>query len=232
MKKEEPIYFDEEKAKSYESKFSKISALKEALHLITQFVFSDSPRNSRMLCIGAGTGSELLYLAEHFSSWEFDIVESSEPMLEVCIEQCKKFGIDSRCNFHLGDFNSFVSNHKYDVATSFLVSHFFSDRIERLNYFKNINAKLKPGGILVNADLSGDINSDLFQRVIKVWRECLFFSGLEEAEVNKMCSSFGVEVAMIKPIDVEDLLIKSGFEKPTLFYQALFIHSWFSRRIS
>jgi tRNA (cmo5U34)-methyltransferase len=87
-----------------------------------------------MLCIGAGTGPELLYLVERFISWQFDIIEPSEPMLKICIEQCNTAGIDSRCNFHLGDLDTFVTNESYDVATSFLVSHFITDRTQRFKY--------------------------------------------------------------------------------------------------
>ncbi|OUR96909.1 hypothetical protein A9Q84_11275 [Halobacteriovorax marinus] len=231
MKKDEQNYFDQEKAKSYDAKFSKISLMKDTLHLLSTFVLSDLPDDTHMLCVGVGTGPELLYMAEHFGSWKFDIIEPSEPMLKVCIENCKRAGIDSRCNFHLGDLDSFVGNRKYDVATSFLVSHFITDLKQRVNFFKSIKANLRSGGLLVNADLTGDINSTHFQSILKVWRKCLLFTGMEESEVNKMCASFGVDVGMIKPIEVEDMLREAGFEEPTLFYQALFIHSWFSKSV-
>jgi len=228
MKKQD--YFDKEKARTYDSKFSKISPIKDALHLLTQLVFSDVPDNIRMLCVGAGTGAELLYLAKHFPNWEFDIVEPSEPMLKVCIEQCQSLGVDSRCNFHLGGLDSFKSDEKFEVATSFLVSHFISDIKERLTFFEQINGYLNEGGILVNADISGDIKSSHFKRTLKVWRECLLYSGMPEEEANKLCSSLKNDLGVIKPLDLEDLLKEAGFENPTLFFQAFFIHGWFSRR--
>jgi tRNA (cmo5U34)-methyltransferase len=80
--------------------------------------------------------------------------------------------------------------------------------------------------------LIGDISSSNFQSIFKVWKECLLYTGMEETEVNEMSASFGVDVAMIKPLEMEVLLIDAGFETPTLFYQALFIHSWFSRSSS
>ncbi len=230
MKTAENNNFNEEKAQSYDSKFSKISAIKDSLYLLTQVILSDVKDNAKVLCVGAGTGIEVLYLAKQFSTWQFDIIEPSKAMLKICIENCEQAGISSRCNYHLGELDSFVGDHDYNVATSFLVSHFITDINQRLNYFKSIKAKLAPLGILVTAELSGDLNSAYFQTILKVWRDCLLYSGLKEAEVNKMSSSFGSDVAVIKPDELESLLDAAGFDNPTLFYQALFIHSWFSRK--
>lgn len=228
MKNKEDNYFDQEKAESYDSKFNKIAPMKDALHLLTQLVFSNISKKARMLCVGAGTGAEVLYLARHYENWHFDIVEPSEPMMNICREQVKFAGIESRCHFHLGDLDSFSSESQYDVATSFLVSHFFPDLYLRTKFFKSIYKKLRRGGVLVNADLIGDISSDDFNRTLKVWRECLLYSGMSEGEVEEMCASLGESVGMIKPGELEELIKGAGFSDPTLFYQALFIHSWFS----
>jgi len=44
----------------------------------------------------AGTGSELIYLAQNFPQWQFT-VEPAAPMLDVCRQRTEECGIASRC---------------------------------------------------------------------------------------------------------------------------------------
>ena len=41
-------------------------AIKDALHLLTGTVLSELPPKAKILCVGAGTGAEILYLAQKF----------------------------------------------------------------------------------------------------------------------------------------------------------------------
>ena len=64
---EQAVVFDEERAATYDERFSKLAPLRDTLHLLTRLILADLPVNSRILCIGVGTGLELIYLALEFS---------------------------------------------------------------------------------------------------------------------------------------------------------------------
>jgi hypothetical protein len=56
------IVFDQERASSYDERFTKVAPLRDALHLLIHLVLSELPADARILCVGVGTGSELIHL--------------------------------------------------------------------------------------------------------------------------------------------------------------------------
>jgi tRNA (cmo5U34)-methyltransferase len=77
------VNFDEQAA-SYDSQWAKLSPVSACLHFLIGTVLSDLPDDARILCVGAGTGAEMIYLAQQFPGWRLTAVEPSAPMLEVC----------------------------------------------------------------------------------------------------------------------------------------------------
>ena len=75
----------------------------------------------------AGTGQELVYLAEKFPRWRFAAVEPSAPMLAVCRRKAEERGVAPRCVFHEGYLDSLPPSAPFDAATSLLVSQFILD---------------------------------------------------------------------------------------------------------
>ena len=67
MKNQEPaVVFDQERASSYDKRFAKLAPLRDALHLLMRVILSELPTDAHILCVGVGTGSELIYLAQNF----------------------------------------------------------------------------------------------------------------------------------------------------------------------
>ena len=50
------------------------------------------------------------------------------------------------------------------------------------------------------------------------------FSGVSKEDVNKL----GRGVAVLSQHEIESFIERGGFESPTLFFQSLLIHAWFS----
>jgi len=216
--------FDKNMASSYDSQRDKLSPIKDALHLCIQVLLSKLPSNARVLCIGAGTGSELIYLAQAFPQWNFTVVEPASEMLEVCCQRAKKLGFFSRCTFHEGCLDSLPATDAFDVATSILVSHFIVDPSERSKYFSEISSRLIPGAYMINADLASDMSTSEYKSLLEVW-----VNMHEHAGMPVRIESFGSKVAMVPIEEVESIIKSSGFNAPVLFFQTLLIHAWFSK---
>jgi len=225
-----PVTFDQECANSYDRKREKMAPLKDALHLCMRMVLSELPADAHVLCIGVGTGAELIYLARAFPEWRFTVVEPAAAMLDTCRNQAKELGIFSRCAFHEGYLDTLPPSDAFDAATTILVSHFFMQKKERMEFFGEIAARLRPGGLFVNADLASDESSQIAKSLFDVWVRLLKYSDLSSEDVEKFRRTFGKEIAVLNPQEVESLIATCGFERPVLFCQTLFIHAWYARK--
>ncbi|RYD68316.1 MAG: class I SAM-dependent methyltransferase, partial [Verrucomicrobiaceae bacterium] len=76
--------FGPEQAAAYDARFAKFAPMRDALHLLAGSILATLPEDARILCVGAGTGAEVLALAQRFPHWRFTAVEPSAPMLELC----------------------------------------------------------------------------------------------------------------------------------------------------
>ena len=231
MTNQEPaIVFDKERASSYDERFARLAPIRDALHLLIRQIFSELPADANILCVGAGTGAEIIYLAQNFPQWRFTAVEPAAPMLDICRQKAEECGISSRCTFHQGYLDSLPTSNSFHAATCLLVSHFMMQQDERSNFFRQIAARLHPNAYLVSSDLTCDMDTLEYQSLLEVWLRMLKFSQVPAAEIDKFRSSYGKNVALLSPQEVESIIIKGGFSSPTLFYQTLLIRAWYSKR--
>lgn len=220
-------------AASYDERFAKMGALKDALHLVTGGVLAELPDDARVLCVGAGTGAELLVLARRFPGWRFTAVEPAAAMLEVCRRRAEEEGISERCVFHEGYLDSLPAGEgveKFHAATSILVSQFILDAGERVAFFRGMAERLVPGGVLVNADLSADMASADYTEVLDVWARLMISDVLTPEKVANIRAAYGREVAMTRPEEIVGMMVAGGFERPVAVLQALLIRAWVARR--
>lgn len=226
------VVFDQKRADSYDKQFVKLSALRDGLHLLARMVLSELPADARILCVGVGTGLELADLAQAFPGWQFTAVEPSKPMLDICRGRAREYGIESRCTFHEGYLDSLPASDAFDAATCLLVSHFLLQQEERRQFFCRIAARLRPGGYLVSADLAFDVSTPAYPDLLGVWQRVLRYAELPAEVVEKVRATFAQDVAVLPPREVESIIVSSGFDAPVLFFQACFIHAWYTRRTS
>ncbi len=216
--------YSQDNAEAYDAKRDKIIAIKDALHLCIRMLLLKSPADARVLCVGAGTGSELIYLAQAFPNWNFTVVEPASEMLKICQKRAKEYGFLSRCTFHEGYLDSLPETKPFDIATSILVSHFFTDKKDRSTFFLEIALRLKPGAYMINADLASDMSSSVYKGILEVWENMHGY-----ANMPIRTKSFGTKVALEPVKEIELILKSSGFDAPVLFFQTLLIHAWFSK---
>lgn len=225
-------FFDQEQAARYDTRFAKLHPLWNALHLLTCGVLAGLPPDARLLCVGAGTGAEILALAERFPGWRFVAVEPSAPMLALCRGKVSEVGIADRCEFHEGYLDSLPETKPFHAATSFLVSHFILETAQRCDFFRGIASRLAPGGILVSADLSADEIGEKQQKLMAVWRSLFEYAGLEGGDFERLFSSYRSDVALSFPRQIEAWMVSAGFDAPVEFLQTVLIRAWFARRAS
>lgn len=224
------IVFDQERASSYDQRIAKLAPIIDALHLLIRIVLSELPADARILCVGAGTGSELIYLAQTFPQWQFTALEPAKPMLDICRQRAAESGIASRCTFHEGYLDSLPASQSFDAATCLLVSHFIMQPEERRNFFSQIASRLRPNGYLVSSDIVSDMSTSAYQNLLEVWVQMLRYSEMPAEEVKKFRASYGRDVAVLPPFEVQSIIASSGFNTPVLFFQALLIHAWYARK--
>lgn len=227
---ESTIVFDREYASSYDKRFAKLAPMRQALHLSIRMVLSGLPNDARILCVGVGTGSELIDLAQAFPQWKFTAVEPAIPMLDICRQKAEESGIASRCTFHEGYLDSLSASDPFDAATCIWVSHFMMQPEERRNFFRQIGARLRPNGYLVNSDLASDMSTPDYKSLLEVSRRMFQYAEMSTEEIDKMLGTYGQAAAVLPPQEVESIVASSGFDLPVLFFQTFLVHAWYAKR--
>jgi len=230
QRQEPPSAFGPEHAAVYDSRYEKLSAMRDALYLLTSGVLADLPEEARILCVGAGTGNELIYLAQKYPRWQFTAVEPSPSMLEICRRKADEHNITSRCVFHEGYLDSLPPTVPFDAATSLLVSQFLLATADRIDFFAEIAKRLRPGGYLVNADLASDTTTESYESLLNVWIRLMRETGSTPEQLKTMREVYRRDVAVLPVEQVGSLITAGGFEPPALFLQTVLIHAWFTQR--
>ncbi len=140
-------------------------------------------------------------------------------MLDICQQRAQDNGIEARCIFHHGLLETLPASDMFDAATCIFVSQFLLQTELRRNFFKNIANWLGSNGIMVSADLASDMNTVNYERLFDVWIRTMQYSDMPVAEIDKFRSSFGHDVAIVPPYEIESLIASSGFDSPVLFFR-------------
>jgi tRNA (cmo5U34)-methyltransferase len=220
--------FDKQ-ANGYEEQQKTFAPIYEGLYFQLIWILSELPCNARVLCVGLGAGAELSYLAKRFPNWRFTAVEPSSAMLNVCRRRAENEGYVSRCMFHEGYLETLPDVDLHDAATCFMVSQFILDRVARAGFFQTISKRLQRNGILVSADLTSSVGTPEYEALLQVWVSMLHDTNVPAGAIEKTHSSWSRDVAILPPDDVKSIIKNGGFESPVQFYQAGFIHAWFSK---
>src|SRR5690606_381215 len=102
MRRDELKAVFDRQAPGYDEQWAHMSPIRDCLHFLLGSVFDDLPDDARVLCVGAGTGAELSFLARTFPQWTFMALDPSGAMLDVCRRRATEERFASRCHFHEG----------------------------------------------------------------------------------------------------------------------------------
>ncbi len=230
MRSDEITALFEQQASSYDERWAKTAAIRDGLHFLLPAVFAELPEDARLLCVGAGTGEELAYLANRFPRWRFAAVEPSGAMLDICRTKARQQGFLARCDFHEGYLDSMPFSEQFDAATCFLVSQFIMESESRIAFFRSIARRLQPGAILASSDLASEVDTDDHELLLRVWLNMMAGAEIAPEAREQMRTTYGKDVALLSPSTIESIIESGGFVSPVQFYQAGLIHAWFSSR--
>lgn len=217
-------------APSYDSKSARLAQINSGLYQLLEHILAELPHDARVLCIGAGTGAEVIHMAEAFPGWRFTVVEPSGAMIEACRKRVEGEGLSTRCTLHEGYLDSLPAGEPFHAATSLLVSQFILDPQIRSEFFGQIADRLAPGGILVSADLSADAESTDYDALLPLWQRVMGSSDLSAEALDRMKSGYSRDVAILSPASTAAIIEAGGFDKPVRFFQAALLSAWFARR--
>lgn len=221
--------FDQQAA-GYDTQWAKTAAIRNCLYFLLESQLVSLPADARILCVGAGTGTEIAHLALKNPRWRFTAVEPSGPMLELCRQRAEAEGFAERCHFHEGYLDALPARDAHDAATCFLVSQFILDPEARAAFFRGIAYRLKPGGLLASSDLAADVNSAEYEVLLQAWMTMMAGADIPPEAIERMRKAYANDVAVLPREKVAAIIKAGGFDLPVPFFQAGLIHAWLSRR--
>lgn len=221
--------FDQQAA-GYDTQWARMAPIRDSLHFLLDSVFADLPDDARLLCVGAGTGTEIAHLARRCPRWRFLALDPSAQMIDVCRARAERDGYADRCIFHAGLLDSLPDGEAFDGATCFLVSQFLLDPAARTAFFAAIARRLRPGGALAWADLAWDTAAPDYPAMLQLWLRTMSGAGLDAEAIERMRAAYARDVAILPPARVAELVADAGFDAPLRFHQAGMIHGWCARR--
>lgn len=223
-------HFDETLAAKYDRRIRLFCPSYDALHQMIVPWLHGLPVRSSFLSAGAGTGAEVITLGTWFASWQFVAVDVSPDMLDACRRRVTEAGLAGRVSFFNGRMQDYPSSPTFEAASSVFVSHFIRGREEKLAYFHAMAAHLKPGGLLILADLFGDQDSPEFEQLLGAWMASYASHGIPPEQLAQDRAHIDKDVAFIPEDELFALLQEAGFAAPLRFYQTYLFGGWVAKK--
>ncbi|MES2472106.1 MAG: class I SAM-dependent methyltransferase [Pseudomonadota bacterium] len=218
-------FFSTDASRAYDEKNRRLAPIADGLHFLARLALKDLPPTSRALCVGVGTGAEILSLSQEYPGWRFTGVDPSAAMLEVCRERLTQAGVMDRCELVEGYVQDVEQGENFDAALSILVGHFVK-LDARADFYGNMQGRLKPGGMIVNAEISFDLDSAQFPPMLTNWERVQALLGANPESLKTLATTLREGLTVLPPAKVESLLRASGFPLPVRFFQAFMIMGW------
>jgi tRNA (cmo5U34)-methyltransferase len=222
-------FFTKEASEMYDEKNSKLAAIADNMHFLIRLILQDLPMRARILCVGVGTGAEILSLSKAYPEWTFLGLDPSAEMLEVCKSRLQAAGILNRCELVHGYIQDLPVGENFDAALSVLVGHFIK-REERLSFYQNMSNRVRNGGYVVNTEISFDLDSKEFPSMLKSWEKVQALMGATPESIASLPMQLRGMLTVLPPAEVTDLIQQGGIKLPVRFFQALMISGWYGKK--
>jgi tRNA (cmo5U34)-methyltransferase len=218
-------------ARVYDERNRQLAPIIDNMHFLIRLILKNTPVRAHVLCVGVGTGAEILSLSKSFPEWTFVGVDPSIGMLDVCRERLSSAGLLNRCELIHGYVHDVPPGENFDVALSILVAHFVK-REDRLHFYQSMCSRLCTNGILINSEISFDLNSPEFPLMLKNWETVQSMMGATPESLANLSMQLREMLSVISSAETELLLHQSGILLPVRFFQAFMISGWYGSKNS
>jgi tRNA (cmo5U34)-methyltransferase len=219
-------FFTEKLAKQYDERNGRLAPISDSLHFLMRLILEDRPTDSKVLSVGAGTGADILALADAFPGWSFVAVDPSLSMLNVCRERMKSAGLLDRCEFVHGFAHDLPVEREFDLAAALLVGHFVKHQ-DRPSFYRGIVDRLRVGGCFLNAEISFDLGSETYPSMLRNWQAVQRLMGATDESLKAVPQQLREVLTVLSPDEVDAMLVDSGIGTPVKFFQAFMISAWY-----
>ena len=195
----------------------------EALHRMTLLLLAErTPKDARVLVLGAGGGMELKVFAEGQPGWRLDGIDPAAAMLRLAEETLGP--LVAQVSLHEGYIDS-APEGPFDAATCLLNLHFLSLQ-ERLRTLHEVRRRMKPGAPFVVAHHS--FPRDEAGRELWSSRFAAFAvaSGVDRGMIETGRGFIAHQLPALSPEADEASLRAAGFSDVSLFYAAFTFRGW------
>lgn len=223
-------FFNAGTAAGYDDRAQRINSIMDNLHFLIGLVLRDLPAEANILCVGVGTGAEIIRLAEQFPRWRFTGVDPSAAMLDVCRRRVQESDLSSRCKLVHGYVTDVAEEEAFDGALCLLVAHFLKGA-DRQALFDAITNRLRSNGYLINAEICFDLHSPQFDSMLEQWKAMHRHAGATDESLAGIRHQLEEIIAVVSPEITEALLRNSGLTLPVQFFQSLLIRAWYGCKL-
>jgi tRNA (cmo5U34)-methyltransferase len=221
-------FFNQEMGDTYDRRNSALAPISDGLHFLLRLLLVTLPADARLLCVGVGTGAEILSLAKIYPGWSFVGIDPSDEMLAVGRHRLEQAGMLHRCELLQG-YAQDAPHREFDAAISLLVAHFIK-REDRSVFYSAIYDRLKPGGHFASAEISVDLDAPKFPEMLEDWKRIQVLMGATPESLAKLAHMMREVLSVLPPGETEALWEAAGFRKPVPFFQAFMIRGWHALR--
>jgi tRNA (cmo5U34)-methyltransferase len=176
-----------------------------------------------ILVVGAGGGVEVAALAGHLPSSSFTAIDPSSSMIDLGRVTTKDVAQPDRIRWHVCDATGALDG-PFDAATAFLCLMFVPDDGSRLEQYREIHRRLRPGGpFLMMHSASDDAHRERdFERFALHAK----FNGAGPEWIEMAVQMNRKQVHLLSAKREKELLQEAGFRVDGIFFKGLWIHGW------
>lgn len=218
--------FNTELATEYEKGIRRTLPTYDAMLRLTQTFFQATlPDQANFIVVGAGSGNEILQLAEQKPEWSFVGIDPAAAMLHFATERLNTLP-NNITLLHGTLLETELPESLFDAASCILVLHFIKSYEEKLATLKVIAQHLKPGAPFVLVSKYGQLGSSETELQFDLWRAYwLQHTKLTVEQVADMEQSIR-SLSFLREEDILTLLQEAGFTQPSRFFATTLFGGW------
>jgi len=225
------VTFDAGRAAAYDERIRRLAPGYDVLHdALASVADTMLPDDAHVLVVGAGTGTEIVRLAQVQPGWCFTAVDPSVEMLDRCRERVGAEGLGPRVEYRCDRVEALPDASRFDAATSVFVAHFIQERGAKHRFFRAIARRLRPGAPLLLADLYEGASGDALEQLTAAWRRAVRRARMEAEAVENAFARMERQIDFVPEDELAKLLDETGFSAPTRFYQSFLWGAWWTRK--